>query len=70
LKTSFSFLLFLWGHLFRSSTHNNNANQVTYKEQHYNVLNPYTLPEFEPTLVYSIGGDDDHYTMPPGQLEV
>jgi hypothetical protein len=28
--------------------------------------NPCTLAGFEPTIVCSVGGDDDHYTTPPG----
>jgi hypothetical protein len=34
-----------------------------YKEQL--VLIPYTLARFEPTIISSDGGDDDHYTTPP-----
>jgi hypothetical protein len=31
-----------------------------------NPLKPYTLAGFEPGIVCSVGGRDDHYATPPG----
>jgi hypothetical protein len=31
---------------------------------------PYTLAVFELTIFCSVGGDDDHYTTPPGPLSL
>jgi hypothetical protein len=30
-------------------------------------LIPYTMARFEPTIFYSVGGDDDHFTTPPAR---
>jgi hypothetical protein len=51
------------------NTHNINANQVTkFSTAMHNILKPYTLARFEPTIVCSGDGDDDLYNMPPCKL--
>jgi hypothetical protein len=34
----------------------------------YKVIKPRTLTRFEPTSFCSVGGDDDHYSTPPGLI--
>jgi hypothetical protein len=58
-KTTIYFLYF-W-HFFPSNKDNNNANSATKNSTAMSKNLTYTLARFEPTIICSVGGDDDPY---------
>jgi hypothetical protein len=56
--------------IFHSNTHNNNANKLHGTKLKCKSWKPYTLAKFEPVILCTVGGDDDHhvYHAARGQL--